>query len=67
MDSQQEGSAERLGKWVGYASSYLLFTTVFFLVLVFTGRIPQTWSYLHIMGVSAAISVAGVFLRRFLE
>ena len=67
MDSQQEGSAERLGKWVGYASSYLLFTTVFFLVLVFTGRIPQTWSYLHIMAITFVIAVVGVIIKRLLK
>jgi hypothetical protein len=67
MESHGGVSAERLGEWVGYASSYILFTTVLFFVLVLTGRIPQTWSYIHIMGISAAISLAGVVLRRVLE
>lgn len=66
MIPRKEGMAVRLGECVGYASGYLLFTTALFFALVFTGRVPHSWNYIHIMEVSAAISVSGVVLRRFL-
>lgn len=66
MYSQKDGRAEKLGRGVGYAFSYFLFTSVLFLVLEFTGRIPASWSYPHVMGITVLISVAGAALRRYL-
>ncbi len=66
MDSNAVSKTEKLGRGVGYAFSYFLFTSVLFLVLEFTGRIPMSWSYPHVMGITVLISVAGAALRRYL-
>ena len=64
----EEGrSAEIFGWRAGYVFAYLVFTAVLYLVFNIMGRLPASWSYLHVAAVTLSITVAGVAVRRFLE
>jgi hypothetical protein len=58
---------EPLGKQLGLLFSYLLFTTILYFVLSLTGKLPLSWGYLHVMGISIFIVALGMLIRRFLE
>ena len=63
---EEDNSVQVFGERVGYASAYLLFTTVLFIVLTLLSKLPASWSYLHVMGVTFSISLLGVVTRRFI-
>jgi len=58
---------EKLSEKLGYIFSYFLFTTILFLILILLKKIPESWSYFHVMGISILIAVIGITNRRFLK
>ena len=58
---------ERDGERIGFLFSYLLFTTMLFLLLTLLDKLPLTWSYLHIAGLTGLVVVVGVVLERVLK
>jgi|GEM_PF-1922954 len=67
MNFGQDNSTESIGEKVGYVVAYLLFTTILFLVLNLTHKIPDSWSYFHIMGITFSIVLIGTVIRRVLK
>jgi len=59
----QDKAMEILGEKVGYLFSYFLFTTILFLILVLLKKIPETWSYAHIMGITILIALIGSIIK----
>jgi len=55
------------GEKIGYALAYFLFTTVLFFILKLLDKIPNSWSYFHIMMITFLIALLGVVIKRFLE
>ena len=60
-------TVEKLGEKLGYIFSYFLFTTILFLILIFLKKIPESWSYFHVMGITIFIAVIGIVIRRLLK
>ena len=60
-------SKYHLGESVGYFVGYFLFTTMFYFVLTFTHKIPQTWQYPHIMVITLIIAGIGLALNGLLK
>tara|TARA_Y100000310_G_C20615600_1_gene780447 strand:- start:1344 stop:1547 length:204 start_codon:yes stop_codon:yes gene_type:complete len=59
-----------IAKWgeiTGYIFSYFLFTTILFFILILLKKIPESWSYLSIMIITALIALLGTGMRRFLK
>jgi len=56
-----------LGRNLGFAFSYFLFTTVLFFILDFLKRIPETWTYFHVAGITLAIVVVGILTERMIK
>ena len=67
MVLENNGGAEKLGRDLGYAFGYLLFTTSMFFILSFTGRLPHGFGYLHVAGITLLITCAGFVFRRLLQ
>jgi len=67
MDFEQDRSIEIFGEKTGYIFSYFLFTTFLFYILVFLNNIPESWSYIHIMGITFTIVFVGISIKRFLN
>jgi len=67
MIFEQNKSIEKLGEKLGYVFSYFLFTTVLFFILMLVKKIPESWSYIHIMGIVILIALTGTIIKRFLK
>lgn len=67
MIFEENKTIEKLGEKLGYIFSYFLFTTILFLILIFLKKIPESWSYFHVMGITISIAVIGIVIRRFLK
>ena len=59
--------AENYGKVAGYLFSFFLLTTILFLILKYTQKLPPTWTYLHIMMIIIVIVLVGSGLGRILK
>jgi len=67
MIFEENESIKKLGERIGYVSAYFLFTTLLFLILTILNKLPDTWSYFHIMGFTFLIAVVGMGLKRALK
>ncbi len=67
MVFEQDTSFKRFGEKAGFLFAYFFLTTVLFLILTFLNKIPVSWSYFHIMGVTFLITLFGILTRRFLK
>ena len=67
MNFEHNTSIEKWGEWVGYVSAYFLFTTMLFFALTLLNKIPDSWSYLHVMGVTLFIVFSGMIVTRLLK
>jgi len=52
---------------LGYLFSYFLFTTILFYILTFLNKLPNSWNYTHIMGITLTIVLIGTALKRLLR
>lgn len=57
----------RFGQKIGYLFSYFLFTTILYFMLDAMNKLPEGWSYLHIMGLTFCIVLVGIIIRRLLK
>jgi len=67
MIFEQDKSIEKFGEKAGYVFSYFLFTTILFFILTLLGKIPESWSYFHIMGITILIAFIGFVMERILR
>ena len=58
---------ERMGQVTGYVCSYLLFTGVMFFVIFYLGKLPESWSFLHIALITILVSSLGFIVKRWLS
>jgi hypothetical protein len=59
--------AENYGKVVGYLFSFFLLTTILFLILRYTQKLPLTWTYLHVIMIIIVIVLIGSGIERMLK
>jgi hypothetical protein len=67
MHFEHSETQKDVGTVVGFALSYLLFTTILFFVLAFAKKIPAAWTWWHISAITAAIVIIGALLKRWLR
>ena len=63
----KKNNFELWGKRIGYVLSYFLFTTILYLILYFTEKLPKSWTYFHILFITLSIMLIGVILQRVLK
>jgi len=63
----EQTRVRKFGKIIGYSFSYFLFTTILFYILTLTTKLPTSWTYVHIMGVTISISLIGIGIKRILR
>lgn len=63
---EQYGFAEKLGERIGFVFSYLLFTTIVYLIFIFTRGIGS-WGFIHIAGITLIIAFIGAGIKRLLR
>ena len=67
MIFEHKNPIERIGEKVGFVFSYFLFTTILFFILTVLNKIPSTWTYFHVMGITLLITLIGNLVKRFLK
>jgi len=55
------------GEKTGFALGFFIFTTILYLVLILLKRMPLTWNYLHIIIITATITLIGYIMGRLLK
>ncbi len=64
---QQNNHIENLGEKAGYIFGYFLLTTVLFLMLYLTRKLPKTWPYFNVMILTLTITLVAFGIRRLLK
>jgi len=54
-------------EYFGYFSMYLIFTGVLYFLLFFLGKLPSSWNFGHVMGITLIVVFLGKSTRRFLK
>ena len=67
MIFEKNKAIEKFGQKAGYIFSYFLFTTILFFILVLLGKIPESWSYIHVMGITILVVFIGFVIKRLLK
>jgi len=67
MIFEQNRSIENFGQKVGYLFSYFVFSTIAYYLLNFFNKLPSTWTYFHIIGLTFCIVLAGEIIKRLLR
>lgn len=67
MIFEQDSPIERFGQKAGYIFSYLIFTTTLYFLLRFLNKLPDIWTYFHIIGLTFCIVLAGEIIKRLLK
>lgn len=67
MIFEQNRYIENFGKKVGYLFSYFVFSTILYYLLNFFNKLPNTWTYFHIIGLTFCIVLAGEMIKRLLK
>jgi hypothetical protein len=66
MIFEQDKSTEKWGKRAGFAISYCVFTAILFFILQLAGKLPDSWSILHITTITLSVTVVGSIIKRLL-
>lgn len=67
MQFNDRNTLEKLGEKTGFIFSYFLFTTAMYYILFFTNKLPDYFSYFHIMSITALIVLIGYSIDYFLK
>ena len=62
-----ETTNSQASKAIGFLLSYLIFTTMLFLVGSLIGKIPISWTFLEVAMLSASLTATGALLRWWLS
>ena len=67
MIFEKKTRLENMGKTMGFVCAYFFFTTMLFITLTFFNKIPVSWSFFHMMGITISIAAIGAFLKGYLK
>jgi hypothetical protein len=67
MIFRQDKSIKEFGRKTGYLFSYLIFTTMVYFLLNILNKLPNSWSYFHVMFLTFCIILVGETIRRLLR
>lgn len=63
----KESLIEKIGQKAGFLFSYLLFTTVAYYILSFTNRLPENFTYFHIIPFTLLVVLIGFLIDKWLK
>jgi cytochrome c biogenesis protein CcdA len=67
MNFEEDPSWERYGEKVGFVVGYALFTTILFSALKFSDTIPDSWSFIPVVGITLSIVLLGLLIKWLLQ
>jgi cytochrome c biogenesis protein CcdA len=67
MDFEKAGKREESVKMIGYLSTIIIFSIMFYFILSFTKKIPDSWNYFNILILVIIIILTSKVLERLLK
>ncbi len=67
MSFEIDKSTEKIGKKAGFVLSCLVFATVLYLLLNLSHKLPASWTYVHILGITILIALIGIAINKALK
>ncbi|MFH0936636.1 MAG: hypothetical protein V1815_03095 [Candidatus Woesearchaeota archaeon] len=67
MKFEENKKAEKIGEKIGFIVMYFIFTTFIYLILRLSKKIPENWSYIHIIILTFGIIIIGGILNKILK
>ena len=64
---EKEKSKGKLGKDLGFLFSYFVFTAILFFKLKLLNKLPDSWSYLHLMWLTLGIVLVGLTIDTIIK
>lgn len=64
---EQSRTTEKIGYKLGYLFSYALFTTILYYILSLLNKLPESWTYVYIVGITLTITIVGILLKKWLK
>lgn len=65
MQFEEDKRYQKLGEKIGFIFGYFLFTTMLFFILLLSKKLPSSWSYFHIIGITILINIFGFLIKEF--
>ena len=66
MNFEDNTKVKAIGRYIGFFLGYVLFTSMLFLILRFTGRLLKG-SFIHVLIITAVITLTGILLKKALK
>ena len=63
MDYEKENFT--FAEKIGFLAGYFIFTTMIFLIVKFSDRLPSSWNYFSIALITLSIVLIGGLIRRY--
>lgn len=67
MIFEENRTTEKLGEILGYIFSFFLFSTILFFILFVLKKIPESWPYIHVVGIVILIVLVSLIVKKFLK
>ena len=67
MHTEENIAIKKIGEGLGYLFSYFTFTTILYFVVYYLEKIPETWTYFHVMLITLIIAYIGFVISWLLK
>tara|TARA_Y100000310_G_scaffold39520_1_gene37075 strand:+ start:2435 stop:2647 length:213 start_codon:yes stop_codon:yes gene_type:complete len=67
FDNNHNNVLENAGKGIGFLVTYIIFTLIFFYILSFLGKIPESWTPLHASIITLFLILSGILINLILK
>jgi hypothetical protein len=58
---------EKAGEITGFILMFFVSSTILYFVLKFLNKLPDSWNYLHVLGLVFAITLTGILIKKLLK
>ena len=67
MNEEKNNGIYGFGKVIGFLLSYTIFTSILYLILQFSNKLPESWTILHVVLLTILIIMVGKSIRFLLK
>ena len=67
MNFNETNHLFKIGEKLGFVASYFIFTTFIYFMLLFLNKLPNSWDYIHIAGITLLVTLINMLIKRFLD
>ena len=59
--------SKKRGEKIGYVIMYFIFTTILYFILKLLDKIPDSWTYFHVLSLTLSIVLLGTLIKLLLR